>query len=174
MVAGSSLVDQGTIVRAAVVIAVGAILDAVVAPYLDFGWFSPKFTIIAIIFAVFGLRHLQGILLGFFGGVLLDALGGGLFGAGALAGLISGALSVRYGDMVTRGTARFTLSILAGFAVFVYDLIQLIAYDLLGLDVPSFVSYLFSGMLPDAFLNVLLAFLVGGWLLRTNRKDGAR
>lgn len=166
--------DQWAIVRAAVAIAVGAILDAVVAPYLDFGWFSPKFTIIAIIFAVFGLRHLQGILLGFFGGVLLDALGGGLFGAGTLAGLISGALSVRYGDAMTRGTARFTLSILAGFAVFVYDLIQLVAYDLLGLDVPALVSYLFSGMLPDSFLNVLLAFLVGGWLIRAPRKNGAR
>lgn len=155
-------------------IAVGAVLDAVVAPYLDFGWFSPKFTIIAIIFVAFGLRHIQGILLGFFGGVLLDALGGGLFGAGALGGLIAGMLSVRYGDVMTRGTARFTLSILAGISVFAYDLVQIVAYDLLGLDVPSFLTYLFSGMLPDAFLNVLLAFVVGGWLLRMNRKDGAR
>lgn len=149
-------------------------MDAVVAPYLDFGWFSPKFTIIAIIFVAFGLRHIQGILLGFFGGVLLDALGGGLFGAGALGGLIAGMLSVRYGDVMTRGTARFTLSILAGISVFAYDLVQIVAYDLLGLDVPSFLTYLFSGMLPDAFLNVLLAFVVGGWLLRMNRKDGAR
>lgn len=166
--------DQWTIVRAAGAIAVGAALDAVVAPYFNFGWFTPKFTILAIVFAAFSLRQLQGILLGFFGGVLLDALGGGLFGAGALGGLIAGTLSVRYGDLVTRGTARFTLSLMAGVAVFVYDLVQLVAYDLLGLDVPSFISYLFSGMLPDAFLNVLLAFLVGGWLLRTIRKDGAR
>lgn len=173
MVAGSSLSDQWVVVRAAAVIAVGAALDAVLAPYLNFGWFSPKFTILAIVFAALGLRHLQGILLGFFGGVLLDALGGGLFGAGALGGLIAGALSVRYGDVMTRGTARFTLSILAGVAVFVYDLVQFVAYDLLGLDVPSLLSYLFSGMLPDSFLNVLLAFLIGGRLLKTIHRGGS-
>ncbi len=174
MVAGSSLVDQWSIVRAAVAIAVAAVLDAVIAPYLDFGWFAPKFTIIAIVFSVSGLRHLQGILLGFFGGILLDALGGGLFGAGAVGGLIAGALSVRYGDIMTRGAARLMLTQLAGVAVAAYDLVQLMAYNLLGLDVPPLGSYIFSGVLPDAFLNALLAFLMGGWLLRTIRKDGAR
>ncbi len=173
MVAGSSLVDQWAIVRAAVAIVVAAVLDAVIAPYLSFGWFSPKFTIVAIVFAASGLRHLQGILLGFFGGVLLDALGGGLFGAGAVGGLIAGALSVRYGDVMTRGAARFMLAQLAGVAVAAYDLVQLAAYNLLGLDVPSLGTYIFSGMLPDALVNALLAFLVGGWLLRTIRKDGA-
>jgi rod shape-determining protein MreD len=149
-------------------------MDAVVAPYLDFGWFSPKFTILAIVFAASGLRHLQGILLGFFGGVLLDALGGGLFGVGAVGGLIAGAVSVRYGDVMTRGAARFTLSVLAGIAVAAYDLVQLAAYNLLGLEVPSLLGYMFSGMLPDAFLNALLAYLIGGLLLRTIRKDGSR
>jgi rod shape-determining protein MreD len=167
-------VDQWAIVRAAATIAVAAVMDAVVAPYLDFGWFSPKFTILAIVFAASGLRHLQGILLGFFGGVLLDALGGGLFGVGAVGGLIAGAVSVRYGDVMTRGAARFTLSVLAGIAVAAYDLVQLAAYNLLGLEVPSLLGYMFSGMLPDAFLNALLAYLIGGLLLRTIRKDGSR
>ncbi|CAN5684860.1 hypothetical protein BH24ACT20_BH24ACT20_04550 [soil metagenome] len=166
--------DQWAIVRAAATIAVAAVMDAVVAPYLDFGWFSPKFTILAIVFAASGLRHLQGILLGFFGGVLLDALGGGLFGVGAVGGLIAGAVSVRYGDVMTRGAARFTLSVLAGIAVAAYDLVQLAAYNLLGLEVPSLLGYMFSGMLPDAFLNALLAYLIGGLLLRTIRKDGSR
>lgn len=174
MVAGRGLSDQWVVARAAAVIALGAVLDAVLAPYLNFGWFSPKFTILAIVFAALGLRHLQGILLGFFGGVLLDGLGGGLFGVGALGGLIAGALAARYGDVMTRGTARFTLSILAGGAVFVYDLVQFVAYDLLGLDVPSLLSYLFSGMLPDAVVNTLLAFLIGGRLLRTIHGDGSR
>ncbi|MGB3681458.1 MAG: rod shape-determining protein MreD [Rubrobacteraceae bacterium] len=174
MVAGSSLVDQWAIVRSAAAIAVAAVLDAVVTPYLDFGWFSPKFTIVAIVFAASGLRHLQGILLGFFGGVLLDALGGGLFGVGTMAGLIAGVLSVRYGDVMTRGTSRFVLSVLAGIAVAAYDLVQLVAYGLIGLDVPAFLGYAFSGMVPDAFVNTLFAFLIGGWMLRMIRKDGAR
>lgn len=164
--------DQWSIVRAAVVIALAAVADAVIAPYLSFGWFSPKFTIVAVVFAASGLRHLQGILLGFFGGVLLDTLGGGLFGAGTLGGLIAGTLSVRYGDVMTRGAARFVLAQIAGVSVAAYDLIQFVAFNLLGLDVPSFGRYIFSGILPDSFLNVLLAFLVGGWLLRTIRKDG--
>lgn len=173
MVAGSSLVNQWAVVWAAAMIAIAAVLDAVVAPYLDFGWFSPKFTIVAIVFAASGLRHLQGILLGFFGGVLLDTLGGGLFGVGAVGGLIAGTLSVRYGDVMTRGAARFMLSLLAGIAVAAYDLVQLVAYNLVGLDVPAFLGYAFSGILPDTFLNAVLAFIMGGWLLKIIRKDGA-
>ena len=41
-----------------------------------------RLTLIAIVFAVAPLRDLQAVLLGFFGGILLDALGSDLFGSG--------------------------------------------------------------------------------------------
>lgn len=167
---------QTSIVRAAVVVALAAVLGAVVAPYLDFDWFSPKFAVIAIVFAAAGLRELQGVLLGFFGGVLNDALGSGifLFGVGAAGGVIAAALAVRYGATWSKGAERFMLAQLVALSVVAYDLIRLVAMDLVGLDRPPLVGYVFSGVLPDALLNGLLAYLVGGWLLKAIRKDVGR
>lgn len=168
--------EQASILRAAVAVAIAALVGAVVGPYLDFEWFSPKFVIIAIVFAASGLRDLQGILLGFFGGILSDALGGGvfLFGVGAVGGLIAAMLAVRYGMAWSRGAERLLLTQLVAVAVVAYDLIQLAALGLAGLDRPPLLNYALSGILPDALLNALLAYLAGGWLLRTIRKDGGR
>ena len=157
-------------------VAIAALVGAVVGPYLDFEWFSPKFVIIAVVFAASGLRDLQGILLGFFGGVLSDTLGGGvsLFGVGAVGGLIAAGLAVRYGMAWSRGAERLLLTQLVAVAVVAYDLVQLLALGLAGLEQPPVLNYVFSGILPDALLNALLAYLVGGWLLYTIRKDGDR
>src|ERR687889_126581 len=81
--------EQSSVIRAAIVVALAALLDAVVVPYLTFGFFSPRLTLIAVVFAVAPLRDLQAVLLGFFGGILLDALGSGLFGVGALGALLT-------------------------------------------------------------------------------------
>lgn len=166
--------EQASILRASVVVAVAALVGAVVEPYLDFEWFSPKFAIIAIVFAASGLRDLQGILLGFFGGILSDALGAGvfLFGVGAIGGLIAAMLAVRYGMAWSRRAERLLLTQLVVAAVAAYDLIRLAALGLAGFERPPLLSYAFSGILPDALLNGLLAYLVGGWLLNTIRKDG--
>ena len=168
--------EQASILRAAITVTIAAFIGAVVGPYLDFEWFSPKFTIIAIVFAASGLRDLQGILLGFFGGILSDALGGGiyLFGVGAVGGLIAAALAVRYGMAWSRGAERLLLTQLVAVAVVAYDLIQLTALELAGFERPPLLNYALSGILPDAVLNALLAYLIGGWLLKTIRKDGGR
>lgn len=166
--------ETTSIVRAVVAVAVAALVDAVIAPYLDFEWFSPKFTIIAIVFAASGLRDLQGILLGFFGGILIDTLGGGvfLFGVGAIGGLIAAMLAVRYGMAWSRRAERLLLTQLVAVSVATYDLIRLAALGLAGLDRPPILNYIFSGVLPDALLNAILAYLAGGWMLRMISKDG--
>ena len=38
-----------------------------------------------------------------------------------------------------------------------------------GLGVPQLGEYAVAGVIPDALLNALLAFLVGGWWLRLGR-----
>lgn len=168
--------DQASILRAAITVAIAAFVGAVVGPYLDFEWFSPKFTIIAIVFAASGLRDLQGILLGFFGGILSDTLGGGvfLFGVGAVGGLVAAALAVRYGMAWSRGAERLLLTQLVAVAVVAYDLVQAVALGLAGFEQPPLLNYALSGILPDTLLNALMAYLVGGWLLRTIRKEGGR
>jgi hypothetical protein len=104
--------------------------------------------------------------LGFFGGVLTDALSSGLFGAGALGGVIAAAISVRAGDMRRkRGTGLYFAQTVA-VAVAAYDLVALFATALVGQGSPPILSYLASGMFPDVLLNALLAYLAGGWLLR--------
>jgi rod shape-determining protein MreD len=158
-------VEQASVIRAAIVVALAALLDAVVVPYLTFGFFSPRLTLIAIVFAVAPLRDLQAVLLGFFGGILLDALGSDLFGVGALGGLIAAMLASRSSAVRRRGSERVLLAQVAGLAVACYDLLGYSARWLAGLGVPPLGEYAVVGVLPDALINALLAFLVGGWLL---------
>ena len=157
--------EQASVIRAAIVVAVAALLDAVVVPYLTFGFFSPRLTLIAVVFAASALRDIQAVLLGFFGGILLDALGSDLFGVGALGGLLAAMLASRASAVRRRGTERVLLAQVAGLAVAGYDLLGYTARWLAGLTVPQLGEYAVGGVLPDALINALLAFLVGGWLL---------
>src|SRR5215210_6977751 len=158
--------EQTSVVRAALLVALAALSEAVLGPYLTFGWVSPKLTLLGIVFAVAPLRDLQAVLLGFFGGVLLDALGGGLFGVGALGGLLAAALSARASAVRRKGTERLLLAQVAGLAVAGYDLLGYSARWLAGLGTPQLSEYAVWGILPDALINALIAFLIGGWLLR--------
>jgi len=158
-------VEQASVVRAAIIVATAALLDAVVVPYLTFGFFSPRLTLIAIVFAASPLRDLQAVLLGFFGGILLDALGSDLFGVGALGGLLAAMLASRASAVRRRGTERVLLAQVAGLAVAGYDLLGYTARWLAGLAVPHLGEYAVVGVLPDALVNALIAFLLGGWLL---------
>ena len=158
--------DQASVVRAAIVVAVGALLDAVLSPYLTFGFFSPKLTLIAVVFAASPLRDIQAVLLGFFGGILLDALGSDLFGVGALGGLLAATLSARASAVRRKGTERVLLAQVVGLAVAGYDLLGFAGRWLAGLGVPAMGKYAVEGVLPDAVVNALLAFLIGGWLLK--------
>jgi rod shape-determining protein MreD len=157
--------EQASVVRATIVVAVAALLDAVVVPYLTFGFFSPRLTLIAIVFAASPLRDLQAVSLGFFGGILLDALGSDLFGVGALGGLLAAMLASRASAVRRRGTERVLLAQVAGLAVAGYDLLGYTARWLAGLAVPRLGEYAVAGVLPDALVNALIAFLLGGWLL---------
>jgi rod shape-determining protein MreD len=158
-------VEQASVIRAAIVVAVAALLDAVVVPYLTFGFFSPRLTLIAVVFAVSPLRDLQAVLLGFFGGILLDALGSDLFGVGALGGLLAAMLASRASAVRRKGTERVLLAQVAGLAVAGYDLLGYTARWLAGLTVPQLGEYAVAGALPDAAINALIAFLIGGLLL---------
>ena len=165
--------EQGSVVRAAVVVACAALLEAVLGPYLTLGLVSPQLMVLGVVFAVAPLRDLQAVLLGFFGGVLFDALGGGLFGVGALSGLVAGILSARAGDVRPKGAERLLLAQVVAVSVAFYDLTYLTALNLAGLAAPPFGEYAVAGVIPDVALNALLAYFVGGWLLRIGR-DKAR
>jgi rod shape-determining protein MreD len=160
-------VEQAAVVRAAIVVAIAALLEAVLGPYLTLDFFSPKLTLIAVVFSASQLRDLQAVLLGFFGGILLDALGSDLFGVGALGGLLAGTLAARAGAVRRKGTERVVLAQAAGLAVAGYDVMGVMASWLAGLGVPALGEYAVGGVLPDAVLNALLAFLLGGWLSKT-------
>lgn len=164
---------QISTLRAATVVAVAALLEAVLAPYLEVGWVSPKFVVLGVVFAVWGMQELQGILLGFFGGILIDALGSGLFGVGALGGVIAGWLSVRAGGVRRQGSERLLLTQVLVASVLAYDLISFVGIGLAGLGGPSVWGYVFTGLMPDALLNGLLAYLAGPALLQFVRvKEG--
>lgn len=157
---------QTHIVRAALLVALAALLEVALSPLLTFGWVAPRFLILGVVVAVTGLRDLQALLLGFFGGILTDALSGGLFGAGALGGVFAAAISIRVGAARRKGGSSPVLAQAVALAVVVYDLLGLFAPILAGLDGPPVATYLAGGVVPDALLNALLAYLVGGRLLK--------
>lgn len=165
----ASVVEHSPVWRAAVVVALGAVLQTILTPYLSFGFVSPKFAIVGIVFAVAALGLSQGLLLGFFGGILVDALGGGVFGVGTLAGLVAGALGARAGAGRRKRPERFVLAQVVALAVVAYDLVgiatELILRNVAGLEGPPVGSYLVWGVVPDALLNGILAYAIGGWLL---------
>ena len=163
---------QPSVVRAALLVGAGALLEAALTPLLTFGWVGPKFVILAIVVAVTGQRDLQALLLGFFGGVLTDALGGGIFGLGALAGLAAATISMRASAARRKGSMRPVLTVASALAVAVYDVLGLVLPALAGDVVPPPGAYLVLGVVPDALLNAALAFLIGGWLLGTIAKEG--
>ena len=164
--------QQVSVVRAALLVAVGALLEAALTPLLEFGWVSPKFVILAIVVAAAGQRDLQALLLGFFGGVLTDALSGGIFGVGALAGLAAATISMRAGAMRRKGGAAPVLTVAAALGVAVYDVLGLLAPALAGDAVPPLGAYLVAGVLPDVLLDAGLAYLFGAWVLGAIVKQG--
>lgn len=164
--------EQPSVARAAALVAFAALLGAILGPYLTLGWISPNLMVLGVVFAVAPLRDLQAVLLGFFGGVLFDALSGALFGVGALSGLIAGLLAARAGDVRPKGAERLLLTQVVAISVLVYDLTYLTALNLAGLAAPAFGEYAVGGAIPDAALNALLAYFVGGWLLHLGRDWG--
>ncbi len=157
---------QTYIVRAALLVALAALLEVTLAPLLTFGWVAPRFLVLGVVVAVAGLRDLQALLLGFFGGVLTDALSGGLFGVGALGGVFAAAISLRMRVVRRKVGASPFMAQAVAVAVVVYDLLGLFAPILAGQDGPPVATYFAGGVVPDALLNALLAYLVGGRLLK--------
>jgi rod shape-determining protein MreD len=158
------VLGQVFIVRAAILVALGALLEAALSPFLTLGWVGPKFLVLGVVVAVTNLRELQALLLGFFGGVLTDALSGGLFGIGALGGIVAAVVSVRAGAARVKGEARLVLA--QAVAVTVYDLLSLFGLFLASREGPPLARYILGGVVPDVLLNAFLAYLVGGWLLK--------
>jgi rod shape-determining protein MreD len=154
------------IVRAALLVALAALLDVALSPLLTFGWVGPRFIVLGVVIAAAGLREFQALLLGFFGGVLVDALGGGVFGAGALSSVFAAVVSVRVGITRRKGEVRFFLAQAVAMATIAYDLLTLFALNLANQSGPPVVSYFVGGVIPDALLNAFLAYLVGSRLLR--------
>ena len=157
---------QTHVVRATLLVAFAALLEVTLAPLLTFGWVAPRFLILGIVVAVADLRDLQALLLGFFGGILTDALSGGLFGVGALGGVFAAAISLRIRVVRRKVGAGPFASQAVAVAVVVYDLLGLVAPILAGQDGLPVATYLAGGVVPDALLNALLAYLVGGRILK--------
>src|SRR4028118_1781601 len=116
---------QTHVVRATLLVALAALLEVTLAPLLTFGWVAPRILILGVVVAVADLRAPHALLLGFVGGILTDALSGGLFGVGALGGIFAAAISLRI-RVVRRkvGAGPFAAQAVA-LAVVVYDLLGL-------------------------------------------------
>lgn len=140
-------------------------MQAVFAPYLAFGFVAPAFLVLCVVVAASGLKDASALFVGFFGGILVDALGAGLFGVGALSGVLAAALAVRLNITGGKGRARVRLACVVAAAVMVHDLVSVAAIGLAGGEWPPAVGFALLGLIPDALLNGLLAYVLGGILL---------
>ena len=163
--------------RAAILVAFGAFLQAVLAPQLSLWWVEPNFLVLALAAAVAGLRELYGVLLGFFGGILVDILASGLFGAGAFGGAIVGMISARAGQRVAVSggeVPRFSLAGGVALAVAVYGLIRFSFLALWGGSLSPFGGFQALGLLPDALVNGLIFFVICRPLIKLTRAGGKK
>lgn len=157
---------RASVARSVLLVAFAALVQAVVAPYLTFGFVAPAFSVLCVVVAAAGLKEASALLVGFFGGILVDALGSGLFGVGALSGVLAAALATRAGILGARGGDRLRLAGAVVAAVAVHDLVSVAAVGLAGGEWPPSSGFALLGLIPDALLNGLLAYLLGGLLLR--------
>lgn len=153
-------------IRVVSLVVLGALLQVVVAPYLDLGFFAPALAILCVIVAAAGLKWSVALPVGFFGGTLVDALGAGLFGVGALSGVLAAALSSRAGVLDGGEADRMRLAGTVALAVAAHDLLSVAALGLSGDTWPPMLEFVALGVLPDSALNGVLAYLAGGVLLR--------
>ena len=160
--------------RSVLLVAFAALLQAVVAPYIAFGFVAPAFSVLCVVVAAAGLKEASALVVGFFGGVLVDALGSGLFGVGALSGVLAAALATRFGILGAGGGDRLRLAGAVVAAVAVHDLVSVAAIGLAGGEWPPASRVALLGLVPDALLNGLLAYLLGGLLLRLVLVEGRR
>lgn len=160
------MVRRASTSRAVVLVAVGALLQAVVVPYLTFGLLAPALAVLCVVVATAGLKGAVALPIGFFGGTLVDALGSGIFGVGALSGVLAAALSSRAG-IVDEGSAtrRLRLAGVVAVAVAAHDVASVAALGLSGASWPPVVGFVALGLVPNAALNATLAYVVGGMLL---------
>lgn len=154
-----------SVARSALLVAFAALLQAVVAPHLAFGFVAPAFLVICVTVAASGMKDASALLLGFFGGTLVDALGAGLFGVGALSGVLAAALAVRLNIAGGGGQTRFRLAGVVAVAVAAHDMVSIAAIGLDGGEWPPAAGFALLGLIPDALLNGLLAYLLGGVLI---------
>lgn len=155
-----------SIIRAVALVALGAVLQAVISPYLTFGFLAPALALLCVVVATAGLKWSVALPVGFFGGTLLDALGAGLFGVGALSGVLAAAVSSRAGILGGNKFSRLRLAGVAAVAVAAHDLASVAALELSGESWPPMLRFLSLGVLPNAALNGVLAYAAGGLLLR--------
>lgn len=160
------VVRRASTARAVVLTTAGALLQAVVVPYLAFGPFAPALAVLGVVVATAGLKGPVALPLGFFGGTLVDALGSGFFGVGALSGVIAAALSSRAGIMDEGSATRLRLAGVVAAAVAAHDLASVAALGLSGGSWPPVIEFVSLGVLPNAALNAALAYVAGGALLR--------
>lgn len=162
----SLAVRRASPARATALVAFGALLQAVVVPYLTFGLAAPALALMFVVVATAGLKGVVALPLGFFGGILVDALGSGLFGVGAISGVMAAALSHRVVIAAEGAAVKVRLAGVVAAVVVVHDLASVAAHGLSETSWPPILELVATGVLPDAALNAVLAYVLGGALLR--------
>jgi len=155
-----------------IVMTITALLDSTVVPRLSIAGLHPDLTLVVVIAWSLLRGADEGVVWAFIGGLELDFLSGGVFGAHTIALLLTSFLS-GLGELNVFRTSLFLPPITASVATLVYDTVLLGMSHLMGTPV-HWTAALVRIILPTALINALLLsllYLPLRWLHRLTGRE---
>jgi len=153
-------------------ITVATLLQAGLAPYLAIGGVTPNFLLLVVVTLALVTGPTEGAAAGFAAGLIFDLLGTGPVGPGALVLCITGYVAGLMHEQMFAEGWLLPLTVL-GLASLGAEMAYALMLGLLGAGGGSFLTVLFTKILPAAVYNTALALLVYPWLARFLRRDRA-
>jgi len=154
---------------AAGALAVAALLQVALAPYIALGGVVPNFLLLVVVTLALATGPEEGSTVGFIAGLAFDLVGAGPVGPMALVLAIAGFVAGLLHEAMFAEGWLLPLTVLA-----VTALVSEVAYTsllvLLGVEIP-FWRAVFTKVLPAAVYNTALALLVYPWLARFLRPE---
>lgn len=152
-----------------VAVAVAAVLQAALAPYMAIGGVVPNFIFLVVTTIALVQGPTAGASAGFAGGLIYDLLGSGPIGPMALVLTVVGYLAGLLHEQMFAEGWLLPLTVL-GIAALGTEVAYGLLLGLIGEGAP-FWSSLITRMLPAAVYNTVLALLVYPWLARFLRRE---
>lgn len=133
------------------------LLQLTIIPYISFSDISPDFCLILLIYIALSKGQIKGTIVGFFLGLSIDLITGGMVGAAAFskttAGFIAGYFYNENKIDINTNTLLFGLIILI--SAFIDNTIFSFFHTAIETEIPIYTVLLYNGFLPALYTSVV-------------------